>query len=328
MNSEAEAAELILRIVFGGTAYFLKAMPSMVVGGIEGCKAFGGMIQNAVNKHRTKGSSKLEYIIRQEKGMSVFTLPEKEMDLFKEAASKIKKHPYVALDSVEKTDAPDRMITIICTGDDAPLFNAIIKQNRLHGNMAADFEHQRTEKVAEKPEPAKEPVSKEAVEQAEQQKAAQEDTAKKNEEFINAVEGKGRGEKETENPTPAAEETMENAPLSENASQSFRGSIDSKEEVDIEHLHSEVQKDVDIEHLPSAIEIEGKQPEADPKEDTFALRKDDPHARPSVRQHLKEVTEELEKQQADPNSEVNRSQTINIIMQKLQEHSSADVPAK
>ncbi len=306
MNSEAEAAEMILRIVFGGTAYFLKALPSMVVGGVEGGKRLFGMLQNLANKQKTEGLSKIEYIFQQEKGISVFTLPEAEMGLFKQAAEKTKR-PFAAIESVESTDTPDRMITIICTGEDAPLFNSIIKQNRLHGNMAADFEHQRTEKVAEKPEPAKEPVSPEAVEQARQEKTSQEDMAKKNEEFINAVEGKDRGNKEPENPTPATEEQTENAPPSENASRKSREpTITSQEEPDIENLHSEIQKD----------------------DDAGFNVKDNPHARPSVKEHLREVTEELEKYTADPETETDRNQTVNIIMQKLQEHDEADAPAK
>lgn len=234
MNTEAEAADLILRIVIDSTAYFFKIAASL-------SEPLMKMVANAIRMAIRKGKPNMKALIQRGEGLCVFQIAEKDCPVFDQAAKKLG-IKYVPVESQEAPDAKDRMTMIICSGGDAQLVNGILLQNKLHGHDLVQAEPTPAE-VIEKPE-----APTEQVETA--QEAAQADLVSQSDSFkayyqVNRVQGDPEAVQEAgeENPTQAAGPT--------NGSPSATGSTI--------YGFASSSEGLDIENLPSAIEIDPPQ---------------------------------------------------------------------
>lgn len=221
MNNEAEAADLILRIVINGTAYFFK-LASTIAEPVR--KLVADAIYRGLHKAGANVTNpQMKALIERGEGLSVFQLPEREMETFRKAMKPMGVK-YVEVESQEET-AEDRITMIICSGGDTQAVNAILTQNRLHGRSLATAEKNAPAPI-EKPETPSESVTAEqSAENAKEQDAAfkqyyvtKEDTAAKH-------------------PTQTAERTAE----SPSVTGSTTTGHDSSSELDIENLPSEIE---------------------------------------------------------------------------------------
>lgn len=201
MNNEAEAADLILRIVIDGTAYFFKLAGTLT-------KPVQELVVRALRRAwYEKGpgtvNPDMKALVQRGEGLNVFQIPEKDEETFRKAVAAtgmgIK---YVTVPSAEPLDAKDRMTMIICSSGDATVINGVLVQNRIHGRDVAKASKENPAPI-EKPETPVEKVQQEtpAVEGT-TEKAQEQDEAFKA--YYNVgKEQPDHAQEEPENPTQA-----------------------------------------------------------------------------------------------------------------------------
>lgn len=326
MNSEAQAADEVYKLMLNGTVYLLKFAGTTLKLGALGVPAVAGLAQSILHQdRRTRGRVKMERIIAEGKGLCTFLLPASELETFKKQAvsskllfaavesEAVKEARRGALESGQKFEMPkDGMITIYCAGDKASLVNSLILANRLHGRQIAEAEQVGAEQTAAQEMTVEQTVTQEATEV--QRPITEADIARHNEELLKVfgVESRQKQQPETEqNPTKAAE--RENP--SENGSQrSAANATSEKREVDMEHLESTVQPDLDIEHLESAVVMEN---------DVL------PEQRQSVRAHLAEIKADMARMQQAPEALAEKEQSFTArLMGKVREKNAEALQQK
>lgn len=203
MNNEAEAADLILRIVIDGTAYFFKLAGTLT-------KPVQELVVRALRRAwYEKGpgtvNPDMKALVQRGEGLNVFQIPEKDEETFRKAVAAtgmgIK---YVTVPSAEPLDAKDRMTMIICSSGDATVINGVLVQNRIHGRDVAKASK-------ENPAPIEKPET--PVEKVQQETPAAEGTTEKAQEQDEAFkayynvgkEHPDHAQEEPENPTQAAD---------------------------------------------------------------------------------------------------------------------------
>lgn len=221
MNNEAEAADLILRIVINGTAYFFKLASTIA-------EPVRQMVTDAIYRGLHKAGAnvtnpQMKALIERGEGLSVFQLPEREIETFRKAMKPMGVR-YVEVESQEE-NAEDRITMIICSGGDTQAVNAILTQNRLHGRSVATAEKEAPAPI-EKPEA---PFEAATTEQS-SEKVREQDAAFK--QYYVTKEGA-----EIEHPTQTAERTA-GSPSVTGSTTTGRG---LSSELDIETLPSEIE---------------------------------------------------------------------------------------
>lgn len=289
MNTEAEAADLVLRIVIDSTAYFFKMAASLSEPLRK--KAVDAIYRALYSKGIGKENPDMKALIQWEEGICVFQLAEKDCPVFDQAAKKLG-IKYVPVESQEAPDAKDRMTMIICSGGDAQLVNGILLQNKLHGRDLVQADPAPAE-VIEKPEAPTEQVET-AQEAVQSGSMSQSDTFKAYYQ-VNRAQGDPEAVQEAgeENPTQAAE-PMSGSPSATGST--IYGFASSSE-------------GLDIEALSSAIEMDPPQ-----------------NGRFSVRERLREIKGTLEKDAPSQGTVLEKSAVQESVEQQLKSQLAGNIP--